>query len=298
MTKAATVSIIEKSAEKEDVVYRTWRASVEPDFCKVFYRFVRRKQHNGHVLDSALTKPVCEIVSERFEDFYQENADTVSSGVLAVLTQDNLILDSFLNRVADKALSTASKQVRKRIVHLVVHQIHSSTTDGALQVVGQQVSHVAAATAGSQVVILVAHVLVKLLAAHIGALVMHILSSALIKKLVLLLVKKAVIAAVGGAVINFLAVHVSAAIGGGSIMWVVIPLLVAYIGYKIATFPEKIGKEVSKSVRKNLSQDFTTMNKSILEKIFEQVVDGEELVTALAKDKEFKGILKDLAEKF
>lgn len=290
------IDIIEKSAEKEDSVYCTWRASVDPDFCKVLYRFVRRKQHNGHVLDSALTKPVCDIVSECYEDFYKENADTVSAGILAVLTQDNLILDSFLNRVADKALSKASKEVRKRIVHLVVHQIHSSTTDGALHVVGQQIGHVAATTAGTQVAVLVAHVLVKLLATHIGALVAKILSSALIKKLVLLLVKKAVIVAVGGAVVNFLAVHVSAAIGGSSIMWVAIPLLVVYIGYRIATFPEKIGSEVSKSVRKELSDRFTPMNKSILDKILEQIVDGDELVAALAKDKEFRGILQDLAE--
>ena len=65
----------------------------------------------------------------------------------------------------------------------------------------------------------------------------------------LLLVKKVVIVAVGSAVINFLALHVSAAIGGCSIMWVAIPLVV-YMGYKIALFPDKIGEEVSKSVRK------------------------------------------------
>lgn len=52
------IDIIEKSAEKEDLVYRTWRASVDSDFCKVLYRFVRRKQYNSHVLDSALTTPV------------------------------------------------------------------------------------------------------------------------------------------------------------------------------------------------------------------------------------------------
>jgi hypothetical protein len=54
---------------------------------------------------------------------------------------------------------------------------------------------------------------------------------------------------------------------------------------------------VSKSVRKELLERFTPMNKSILDKIFEQVVNGEELVNALAEDKEFKSILTDLAKK-
>jgi hypothetical protein len=291
------LDILEKSAEKEDQVIRTWRASVEPDFCKVLYHFVRRKPHKGHVLDSALTIPVCDIVCNRYGDFYQENADVVSAGVLAALTKDNLILDSFLSRVADKALSKASKEVRKRIVHLIVHQIHSSASNGALHVVGQQIGHAAATTAGSQVAALVAQVIVKLLAAHIGALVAKILSSALIKKLVALLVKKVVVVAVGAAVVNFLAVHVSAAIGGSSVMWVVIPGLIGFMAYKIATFPKKIGKEVSKSVHKELLERFMPMNKSILDKIYEQVINGEELVNALAEDEEFKSILTDLAKK-
>lgn len=291
------LDILEKSAEKEDQVVRTWRVSVDPDFCKVLYHFVRRKPHKGHVLDSALIIPVCDIVCKCYEDFYQDNASIVSAGVLAALTKDNLILDSFLSRVADKAFSKAASEVRKRIVHLIVLQIHSSTTDGALHVVGQQIGHAAATTAGSQVAALVAQVLVKLLAAHIGALVSKILSSALLKKLAALLVKKVVIVAVGAAIVNFLAVHVSAAIGGSSIMWVAIPLLVVYMGFKIATFLEKIGKEVSKSVRKELLERFTPMNKSILDKIFEQVVDGEEKVNALVEGKEFKSILTDLAKK-
>lgn len=62
-------------------------------------------------------------------------------------------------------------------------------------------------------------------------------------------------------------------------------------------FLEKIGKEVSKSVRKELLERFTPMNKSILDKIFEQVVDGEEKVNALVEGKEFKSILTDLAKK-
>jgi hypothetical protein len=146
-----------------------------------------------------------------------------------------------------------------------------------VHVVGQQIGHTAVTTAGSQVAALVSQVLVKLLAADIGAVVAKILSSALLKKLVALLVKKVVIVAVGAAVVKFLAVHVSAAVGGISVMYLAIPLLAGFMAYKIATFPKKIGKEVSKSVCKELSERFTPINKSILDKIFEQIVDGEEL---------------------
>ena len=39
------------------------------------------------------------------------------------------------------------------------------------------------------------------------------------------------------------------------------------------------------------------MNKSIFHRIFEQIVDGNELVAALAEDKEFKRNLEDMAQK-
>ncbi|MCJ1463481.1 hypothetical protein MMC07_002089 [Pseudocyphellaria aurata] len=153
---------------------RTRRAFIDVDLCKVLYRFL------------------CNIISERYEEFYQEDVDTISAGVLAVLNNDSLILDSFLDRVTNKALSEASGQ--------------------------------------------------------------EILSSALIENLVLLVVKKAVIAAVCGALIKFLAVYVSIANGGSSIMWLVIPLLVMNMGYKIALFPGTGGERDRKELTQRAQQ--------------------------------------------
>jgi hypothetical protein len=291
------INIIEMDAENEDTIYCTWRASMDTDFCKILYRFVRKKGNRGRALDSALTQPVCRIVTEHYEKFYTDNADTVSAGILEALTKDHLILDSFVGRLADKALEKASKEVRERVVHIIVEQIHDSTATGTQHTIGHGISHVAATAAGTQVGAVLANVLLKLLAAHIGAIVAKIMSSALLKKLIVLLVKKVVITAVGAAVLNFLAVHVGVAIGGSTVMWIVAPLLLTYVGYKIYTFPEKIAEEVSNSVRKELSGRFDGMNESILDKIFDQIVNGEELVLAIAKNGEFQTMITDLAMK-
>lgn len=80
-------------------------------------------------------------------------------------------------------------------------------------------------------------------------------------------------------------------------MWIVLPLIVAYIGYQIATFPEKLGNKVSKKIRVELEQNFESTNKTMLQKIFDTVFGGNELVEIIAKDEEFQTMLKTLEKK-
>jgi hypothetical protein len=182
-------------------------------------------------------------------------------------------------------------------VKLVVHQVKQSIEQGTMHAVGQQIGHIAATTAGSQVAAVVGHLLLKLLAANIGHIVAKILASAFLKKLLAIAIKKVVLAAVTAAVLQFLAVHFGAAIGGSTLMWIVLPLLAAYLAYKIATFPEDLGAAVSKKVRQELDERFQGMNRTILEKVFEAVFTGNELVDAIAEDQQFQTTLRKLGEK-
>jgi hypothetical protein len=143
----------------------------------------------------------------------------------------------------------------------------------------------------------VAHLLLKLLAAHIGTIVSHILASSTLQHVLLGMMKKFVLAAITGAVLNFLMVHFGTALAGASIMWVVLPIIAAYIAYKIHGFPKELGEKVSKSVRKELDDQFDIMNTTILEKIFDSVFNSNELVQAIANDKEFQDAMRNLGNK-
>lgn len=180
---------------------------------------------------------------------------------------------------------------------MVVHQVKQSVNQGTLHGVGHHIGHLAATTAGTQVATIVAHLLLKLLAANIGHMVAKLLASAFLKKLLAILIKKFVLAAVTAVVLQFLATHVGIAAGGSTIMWIVMPLLMAYIGYKVATFPKKLGEKVSRKIREELESRFEPTNRTILEKIFESVFGGNDLVREIAKDEEFQNMLRCLGEK-
>jgi hypothetical protein len=143
----------------------------------------------------------------------------------------------------------------------------------------------------------VSHLLLKLLAANIGHRVNKILASAFLKKLLAIAIKKVVQAAVTVAVLQFFAVHFGVAIGGSTLMWIVLPLLGAYLAYKIATFPKDLGAAVLKKVHQELDDSFQGMNRTILEKVFEAIFTGNELVDAVAEEQQFQATLWKLGEK-
>jgi hypothetical protein len=288
--KSHCIDIVERDNSTEKLL-RTHRASLDPDFAEVLYKFVRQKPYNGHKLDSALTDPICDIVCKKYQTFYEDNAKIVSQGVLEALTSNNLVLKSLINKLADKVLDKSASHIRGQVVQHIVHQIHNSVAAGTLHTVGHQVStaavHVASTTVGALVIQLIA----KLLAAHIGTIIAKIMASALVKKVVALVAKKCVF----GVVVSFLAAHVGAAAGGVSVAWIVLPALVVYLGYKITTFPEKLGEKVSQSVKQELSDRFYGMNKDILDRILDEVVNGDKLLDALADNDELKKMMKDMA---
>ena len=285
------IDVVERDSSSEKIL-RTHAASLDPDFAEVLYKFVRVKTYNGHKLDSALTEPVSDIVCRQYQAFYEANGDVVSAGIIESMTSNDMVLKAVLDKVAEKVLSKSAKHLRDQVVQQIVHQVHDTVAAGTLHTVGHQVSTAAAHAACSTVGTMVVHVLLKLLAAHIGTIIAKIMSSALVKKIVAAALSKCVYAVVVG----FMATHVGAAAGGISFAWILLPALVAYLGYKINTFPGKLGEKVSKAVRGKMSESFYGMNKDILDKILDEVVNGEKLVMALADNQELRGMMQDMVK--
>jgi hypothetical protein len=111
------------------------------------------------------------------------------------------------------------------------------------------------------------------------------------------LMKKFVLAAITAAVLNFLAVHFGTVLAGASFMWVVLPLIAGHVAWKIHEFPKELGEKVSKSVRAELDGRFDSMNKTILENIFDSVFKSNDLVQAISNDPEFRDVMRRLGER-
>lgn len=120
-----------------------WSDDID-DLCKHVYFFMRKKRSKaGRLHDSALTDPIVELVTEEYKSFYESESENISNGVLVALSNDEIQLQSFVDRISDIALKKLSTEAKKQVVKLVVHQIKESVNQGALHSIGHQIGHLA-----------------------------------------------------------------------------------------------------------------------------------------------------------
>ena len=268
-----------------------------PEFAEVLIKFIRRKRHDGHDLDSALTEPILKIIEEKYVKLYNSHGEEISSEFLEMLKNDNVLLNSFVERLADKVLGKISKEARARVVHLLVEQIHDAATSNTGHIVGNHISHFASTAVGTQVASVAAQVLLKAIAMNMGHIIAKFLASAAFKKVVMVLLHKLVVGIITAAVLQFLAANIGSAIGAGTLMWIIIPIVAAIVIKQIADFPKKLGNEVLKSVRGHLASNFGQTNKSILEKTFDEIFKREKLLGEVANDKDVKMMIRALSNR-
>jgi hypothetical protein len=202
-----------------------------------------------------------------------------------------------VERLTEKVIGKVSDYARKKIVHAVVEQIQNSASSQTAHVIGQHVAHFTSTAVGSQIAVFAAHALMKVIASNIGPIVAKFLASAVFKKVIAALVHKFIVGIIASAVLKFLAAHIGVAIGASTIMWIILPIFAAILIKQIYDFPQKLGREVSASVRQHLDNNFQQVNRNILEETFERVFKGEELLKCVANDEGIQQILKSLGEK-
>jgi hypothetical protein len=66
-TGSNCIAVVEKSSDGGILCTYECHMDKLSDFCKVLYKFVRKKQHRNHDLDSALTQPISDIVETAYQ---------------------------------------------------------------------------------------------------------------------------------------------------------------------------------------------------------------------------------------
>src|SRR5271156_2970950 len=88
-------------------------------FAEVLISFMRRKQYNGHDLDSALNKPVTELIEEKYTAFFKSFDKEISEEFITILREDGYLRDRFVERLCDKVIDEVSSEVREKVVHKI-----------------------------------------------------------------------------------------------------------------------------------------------------------------------------------
>ncbi|MDQ3799498.1 MAG: hypothetical protein M3384_08615 [Acidobacteriota bacterium] len=276
------------------VVYKRWYLSASLEYIRCLVAFCRQQKFQGKELDSGLTDPISNIVSKRFESFYEQNAESISQTFLKYLVNEKVMLRSIVSVVVESAAAKFAKDrtiglmaqpitagMKSKVTDLIISQMHHVVHSTTAQTVMTTTKQIVGAALTIPVAKTVALILVKLLASHMAIIIAKILSSAAIKTLIATVVKKFILAAILAAIAKAVAAKFGIGVVGATAI-VLLPVVAAFIAYEIYTFPSHLGAKVASKVSSELSNQFDTINTNIAQEIFSKL--PELTLTELAEN--------------
>lgn len=260
-----------------------------------FIAFLRNKTHNGHIIDSALTDPVVDIVSKKFEKFYSDNATLISKPLLESILSNHILVTQLANQIVDASRGAIPSYLRSQLTGSIIHYLEDNIHTNVVHLSAQAVQNIVATTTSYAVAIPVSATLLKYLAFSLKGVIAKLLATAATKTMLAGILKKIVAAKIIAAIIAL----VGSSISGSAIAWVVAPLLAAYIAYEAYNLPSKLGDKVSEAVVNELSGEFDKINRNVASQLVQGFATSALATFAgdVAKDDAIKEMIRNLSRR-
>ncbi len=257
--------------ERRDRGDITWELAADPSYVARLVSFCRAKPHDGNAIDSALTPPIADLVSQKFQKLYDDSSDEIAESVLRFIMKDEVLSKSMVDTVIASSAYAASA-VRNRLASTLLENIQQFLHTSAGHAVTTFVGKTVAATVSKPIGAKIAAMLVKALSTQLKVVIAKVIASGALKGVIATAVKKFVIFAVAGAIVKAVAAKFGISTMA-AFMWILIPFIVAYIAYEVHTFPRHLAEKVSAKVVEELSGRYTEVNTEVCDRIVAQIVD-------------------------
>lgn len=290
---AGCLTLVEKKRNGEKNV---WKLSPHPGYALRLIAFCRGAKYDGNEIDSGLTEPIIGIVSRQFERLYQTNDEEIAKAILEFIVQDKALSKGFVDTIVNSAAANKiTGEIKARAATLILLQIKDvlqiALAKGALIAVGKTV----AAVASKPIATKIAMMLVKFIALHLKGVIAKVLASAAIKAIIATAVKKFILAALTATLVKAIAAKFGIS-ASAAFLWILIPVIVAYIAYEVVTFPQHLGGKVGDKIVEDLSSNYGKINEDVFDRIVTEVVDNGigAIMEQFVNSKEMQDALGDL----
>lgn len=256
--------------------------------------FLREKKYEDKTIDSALTDPVVNIVSERFNKFYSDNSVTISKPLLDQILKDKVFVSQLSNQIVEISGGIIPIYIKSELSKSIVHYIEDNIQTNIVHSSASQIQHLASSIVSHATAVpittAISAVLVKNMAIFMKGIIAKVLATSAAKTMLIGVVKKVVAAKIIAAFVAIL----GPVLGGVSVIYIVAPLLAAYIAYEISNLPNELADKVSTAVANELSGKFNNINKGMATQLVQSMSLG--LFSSFANDIVHDQAFKDLVE--
>ena len=245
---------------------KIWMLGADPRYVARLSAFCvnRPPTYSGNRLDSGLTQPVVNIVTEEFEKVYDRKSEAIGDAIATELLSDEEFAKAVVSQILDNSASRKlNSKVRGQVIDLVLEQISQEVSQASMDAVSAKVSSSVASVAAQPITAKIALMVTKLIAANSKVIIAKIVASKAAKLAIAAAVNKFVAAAIVAALAKAFAAKFGISVAGATTV-VLIPIILAYITYEIATFPEHLGERSRTSLRLNFAATTTASIETLL----------------------------------
>lgn len=272
-------------------IIRRLPMEADTDYAKALIAFVRGKPFEGFQLDSALTDSTSEVVAAVFSEKLGEKSDEISNRIMPLIVSDERFSEGLSEAMVEAYSGPLPSHIRHKVVLALSSKLSGALTEAidttTTATIKASVIKVVSASVSSPVGIKIAAILVKSLSVALKPIIMKLLASSAFKAAIVSKLKGVVVGSILAAFFKIIGVKLGLSTGA-FFMWVVLPIVLAWLAYEVTTFPRKLGEKVSESVVEDIENDFAETSRDIAESLVERIiVDGAGMMAEHLMDDEF-----------
>lgn len=256
------LTVVEKDAN--GVTLSSWELKSGIPYLNRLQALCRGLTFDGHQLAFGLVEPVIDIVTQQFQDVYQKQSKELSEVLCVQLLQKQALMTCVRETLLQsQALKYATEKVKENAVDLVIDQLQDAT--------------LGASPAALAIAANIANLFILHIPHFLTPVIMKALAVPVIEKPLLLFLEKYIAATFTAVASKAIALKlgISAATAAKAIaFFIVAPPLVALIYHDIKNFSNKLGRKISKKVRKQLDGTYSNNTKATAPRIVERFVDA------------------------
>lgn len=276
------LSIVEKDGHGSGES-RTHRPGFD-SYIKVLTCFCTKQKYHSHELDSALSKPIVDVICSCYTELLDENSEEVKEFLFKKIAGNKVVLETALTAAMAKLTAKGLNVSQAKLAAMVHHAISQTVAHAASTKIGMAVGHGVTVVAGSTAGHFLTKMLLQAVAHHINYVVAHFLSHAAVQKAVMVAMKKICIVTVTAVVVKALAAKlgVTSAAAAAHILGGV--FVGGYLTIKLLNLPEEMASNVSVGVRDTLNENFQPCLEKIFDDLMKKALDPEKLSSVLVSE--------------
>jgi len=272
--------------------------AAEKRYASALIAFVRKKPFEGFALDSALTDSTAEVVADAFSRRIGAKADAIAEKLLPLLVSDTRFVSGLSAAIISAYSGPVPRILQKKVVAVlttklgtVLSQTIDTTTTATIKA---SLIKLTATSISSPIAIKVASSIVGSLMTTLKPIIIKLLTSTAFKAAIVTKLKSIIVGSMLGAFIKIVGVKLGLTTAG-SVMWILIPLVIAWIIYEISHFPDKLAAKVADSVAEDLLGNFADTTRSLSETLVERLlIEGTGLLAShIIQDESIVNIIEE-----